>query len=168
MKTITLKCNVCGKNFYVYHRDHRIIEGSKIKYCSRKCMGIGSETKTKRKCECCNKEFESARKYPKGRFCSKECFYKYKTKNYNHKTYEENGYNVLFINGYNKKGNVKEHRFIVEQHLGRKLKQNEIVHHINGNKKDNRIGNLQVMTRSEHSKLHREMELADGKNLFGR
>lgn len=49
---------------------------------------------------------------------------------------------------------MDEHRLIMQKHLGRKLGKNEIVHHINGNKQDNRIDNLQIMTRSEHVKLH--------------
>ena len=47
------------------------------------------------------------------------------------------------------------HRYLYEQHLGRKLTRHEVVHHINGDITDNRIENLQLMTLSEHGKLHR-------------
>lgn len=54
-----------------------------------------------------------------------------------------------------------EHRFVMECLLGRDLGYDEIVHHRNGDKKDNRPCNLQLMTRSEHIKEHRaEMEQA--------
>lgn len=54
----------------------------------------------------------------------------------------------------NKTIRIDEHRYIMEQHLGRKLQRNEVVHHINGNKLDNRLENLQLMSLSEHSRLH--------------
>lgn len=49
---------------------------------------------------------------------------------------------------------MDEHRFLMEQHLGRKLSRFEFVHHINGDKKDNRLENLKVVTPKEHAKEH--------------
>lgn len=56
--------------------------------------------------------------------------------------------------GQDKKGYVMEHRLIVEEHLGRYLTDEEEVHHINHNKQDNRISNLQVLTKKEHRRIH--------------
>ena len=49
----------------------------------------------------------------------------------------------------------KEHRIIIEKYIGRKLKRGEVVHHINRIRDDNRIENLQIMTRGEHTTLHK-------------
>lgn len=51
-------------------------------------------------------------------------------------------------------GYVMEHRLAVESQIGRYLNKDEVVHHINKNKKDNRIENLMILTRSEHATLH--------------
>ena len=53
-----------------------------------------------------------------------------------------------------KRGRIMEHRFLIEKFIGRLLKKSEIVHHKNGNKLDNRIENLEIMTRSEHMRHH--------------
>lgn len=47
-----------------------------------------------------------------------------------------------------------EYRLVAAEKLGRPLLRSEIVHHINGDVTDNRPENLQVMTQSEHAKLH--------------
>ncbi len=54
----------------------------------------------------------------------------------------------------NKHGYVYEHRIIMENSIRRLLRSNEVVHHKNGDGKDNRIDNLELLTASEHQKLH--------------
>lgn len=53
---------------------------------------------------------------------------------------------------------VPEHRLLMEQHLGRKLIRGEHVHHLNGDKQDNRLENLVVMGWREHGLLHKEAQ----------
>lgn len=50
------------------------------------------------------------------------------------------------------------HRWIVEKSIGRELKREEQVHHINFDSSDNRIENLVVLSRSEHLRLHSQLE----------
>jgi len=52
-----------------------------------------------------------------------------------------------------KNGDELEHRFIMEKHLNRKLKRAEIVHHLDGDRANNNIENLEVTSLKEHSAL---------------
>lgn len=49
--------------------------------------------------------------------------------------------------------NLQMHRYVWEQHNG-PIPAGYIIHHINGNKKDNRLENLSCLTQQEHNKLH--------------
>lgn len=49
---------------------------------------------------------------------------------------------------------IFEHRLIMENFLNRFLTRDEQVHHVNGDKSDNRIENLEVLTRPQHASLH--------------
>jgi len=166
-KRVELKCQYCGEKFYLLESTIKSREkhsGNPIKYCSHKCMGMAMRTEYEQKCKNCGKLFMTTR----NKFCCVECVNQYKKKTGMLKKdgyWFENGYKTLYLEG---NGSIKEHIKIMEDHIGRKLYDNEVVHHINENKKDNRLENLQLMTKSEHSSLHRKLDLARGKKLFGR
>ena len=58
----------------------------------------------------------------------------------------------LFGTGY-----CKRSHFVLCHKIGRKLTKGEIVHHINGNKSDDRPENLEVMRKNEHDSYHRKI-----------
>jgi len=70
-----------------------------------------------------------------------------------------NGYRMVFVpnktykSGY--QGYVYEHRLVMERSLGRELTDDEVVHHKDGNRSNNDIANLVLMSKSEHARGHK-------------
>jgi hypothetical protein len=136
-------CVTCGKKFYIKAKAfmHLI-------HCSNKCR----KTQVKIICAWCKKEFE-VKKYRLNhgvKFCSYKC----KWDSQKGKIYHtQDGYAIVF----NKAKVLRVHRLIIQKVIGRELHTWEHIHHINGIKDDNRIENLQVLSNSEHQRLHQEL-----------
>lgn len=111
-------------------------------------------------CKYCGKEFSVSKTDSFRNYCSRKCRY--------HKVYGT----LVKINGYlkykleptspyysmcNVSGYVLQHRLVMAQSLNRSLLETEIVHHIDGNKLNNNIKNLQITTKNSHSKHHSEL-----------
>lgn len=68
-----------------------------------------------------------------------------------------NGYIAVYCPDHPNAGirkTVYEHQLVMENHIGRYIKKGEVVHHIDGNKSNNDISNLLLLTNSDHVKLH--------------
>lgn len=119
-------------------------------FCNRSCYMVRHRTKAETaQCPGCGKNFARPKRKTPRQTCSRACSYTIRNRN---------GHRYLGINGYfyiksNKKYQL-EHRLVVEREIGRKLKEGEHVHHINGIHTDNRPENLQILTHTEHSSLH--------------
>ena len=95
-------------------------------------------------------------------FCNRTCYMDWKRHNPNKKAYKEkiliSGYYYVYApdhpNAIKNGRYIAEHRLVLEKKLNRQLTVDEIAHHINGDRLDNREENLEVMTIGEHNSHH--------------
>lgn len=107
--------------------------------------------------------------YPRSKFMGycRKCMYqerigkKFKDKEI-HEVIHDDGYVYLYgyplrnYKGCRRNDGIPKHRYVMEQHLGRFLKSSEIVHHIDGNKQNNSIDNLMLLSDSKaHNQYHK-------------
>jgi len=134
LKLITKICKNCGKPCKI--EPYREKE---FKYCSRRCHGLAVLCSKKNRKKCIENHVfgKNHPNWKGGKRKHTEGYIEIKVKD--HPYANSNGY-------------VMEHRYIMEQHIGRYLKREESIHHINGNKTDNRIENLELFSNnSEHT-----------------
>lgn len=156
------QCEQCGEEFYPLYGGRRV-----PRFCSRACSDAWQRrNRVIRTCEVCGRDFSrppSWKTRQRARFCSKDCESLGKAKR--KAGHMHNGRPAVIDNsGYvrvhepdhpaaYKNGQVFEHRLVMENFLGRRLATSEHVHHVNGNKTDNRLENLVIMDHLEHLAL---------------
>ena len=118
-------------------------------------------------CKKCGENFLAS--HSMGRYCSRKCFMtgntftlgiSYKRKNRPDRIIQH-GYYWIISEGHPNaiKDRIPEHRAVMEKHIGRILKSTECIHHIDGNRLNNSLNNLVIVSRSEHNTLHKSEEV---------
>lgn len=140
-------CAVCGK----------VLVAKQAVYCSRECIAVGRTTLEERPCESCGKPMKvQPHQFGKRRACSRAC-------NDDLKRIKGPGARLRLATGYisvyypshpnaMKDGRVLEHRLVMEKHIGRYLRRDEEINHINHVRDDNRIENLEIVGRGQHAR----------------
>ena len=103
---------------------------------------------------CCGKETNTAGRLPHGKMENSPRWKGGYVNRHGYvyiRVYENDPYFPMAIHQKRGGGEMLEHRLLMARHLGRMLTRQEHVHHINGDKSDNRIENLQLVSPANHS-----------------
>lgn len=154
-------CAHCGRSYRI-----RASHADGSTYCSNACKDDGRRTRPKndpRPCVVCGAVFMPSRAHGNAQYCSKSCIWKAtRGPEFNARISRETvaaratkqRRTGKLAHTYIKFGGRHEHRVVAEKKLGRALRRGEIVHHIDGNPKNNDPNNLMVITQRQHMIEH--------------
>lgn len=138
--SIKFNCEICGKEKTRFKRSD-----SKFRFCSTSCAGKNAYEISRK----VDKSGEKNGFWKGGRWKNARGYVLVHVPNHPYPNHQKGPY-------------VFEHRLVIERQIGRYLKPEEQVHHLNGNKEDNRLENLVLcLNQSDHIKKYHAQKMGN-------